>query len=279
MKPFAAMRLRQSGPPPAWTPASLTDLRNWYVSDNSANTLVSGELSVLADKSGNGNTATTLSGSSGNRAVLVASGLNGRTIWRSDSVSKRGFFIPAGNSTSSGASGLTLAVVHRTNPAQGTTDLNVLRINTNPGTFARSMIGRGRSANSNSVYAGGRRLDADSFAYAEDTTDQSNNWIFAVAVFDYANAAAYLSVNGTLTSNLSFQTAGTVTAANASSQGLGHNGIGSTGSAAYGDYGEALITRSAAGTGDRQKLEGYLAWQWGLEANLPSGHPYKSAPP
>ena len=29
----------------------------------------------------------------------------------------------------------------------------------------------------------------------------------------------------------------------------------------------------------RQKLEGYLAWKWGLEANLPAGHPYKSTPP
>lgn len=30
---------------------------------------------------------------------------------------------------------------------------------------------------------------------------------------------------------------------------------------------------------DRQKLEGYLAHKWGLEANLPVGHPYKVSPP
>ena len=30
---------------------------------------------------------------------------------------------------------------------------------------------------------------------------------------------------------------------------------------------------------DRQKLEGYLAWKWGLQASLPSDHPYKSAAP
>ena len=28
-----------------------------------------------------------------------------------------------------------------------------------------------------------------------------------------------------------------------------------------------------------QKMEGYLAWKWGLEGSLPVGHPYKSAPP
>jgi len=30
---------------------------------------------------------------------------------------------------------------------------------------------------------------------------------------------------------------------------------------------------------NRQKLEGYLAWKWGLEGNLPVGHPYKGAAP
>jgi hypothetical protein len=30
---------------------------------------------------------------------------------------------------------------------------------------------------------------------------------------------------------------------------------------------------------DCRKIEGYLAWKWGLQANLPSGHPYKSAAP
>ena len=32
-------------------------------------------------------------------------------------------------------------------------------------------------------------------------------------------------------------------------------------------------------TTTRQLIEGYLAWRWGLEGNLPSDHPYKSAAP
>lgn len=32
-------------------------------------------------------------------------------------------------------------------------------------------------------------------------------------------------------------------------------------------------------TDNQQKIEGYLAWKWGLEGNLPSGHPYKNAAP
>lgn len=30
---------------------------------------------------------------------------------------------------------------------------------------------------------------------------------------------------------------------------------------------------------DQAKMEGYLAWKWGIQANLPAAHPYKSAPP
>ena len=42
---------------------------------------------------------------------------------------------------------------------------------------------------------------------------------------------------------------------------------------------EAICINSALPTTDRQKLEGYLAHKWGLIANLPSGHPFKTTPP
>lgn len=42
---------------------------------------------------------------------------------------------------------------------------------------------------------------------------------------------------------------------------------------------ETLVSRTVLSTTDRQKLEGYLAHKWGMAANLPSDHPYKSAAP
>jgi hypothetical protein len=32
-------------------------------------------------------------------------------------------------------------------------------------------------------------------------------------------------------------------------------------------------------TSERQQIEGYMAWKWGLQENLPSTHPYKNYPP
>lgn len=46
-----------------------------------------------------------------------------------------------------------------------------------------------------------------------------------------------------------------------------------------GDIGAVLVFNSALNTDTRQKLEGYLAHQWGLDGNLPSDHPYKAFAP
>lgn len=42
---------------------------------------------------------------------------------------------------------------------------------------------------------------------------------------------------------------------------------------------EIIVTYDAISTLNRQKVEGYLAHKWGLEANLPVGHPYKTTGP
>ena len=46
-----------------------------------------------------------------------------------------------------------------------------------------------------------------------------------------------------------------------------------------GDIAEILVGGATLSTEDRQKIEGYLAHRYGLEGNLPSDHPYKSAAP
>jgi hypothetical protein len=46
-----------------------------------------------------------------------------------------------------------------------------------------------------------------------------------------------------------------------------------------GIIGEVIHYNGALTTEERQKLEGYLAWKWGLTSSLPSSHPYKNIPP
>jgi hypothetical protein len=42
---------------------------------------------------------------------------------------------------------------------------------------------------------------------------------------------------------------------------------------------EILIFTGDMSTDDRQTVEGYLAWKWGLQGNLPTAHPYKYLSP
>lgn len=45
-----------------------------------------------------------------------------------------------------------------------------------------------------------------------------------------------------------------------------------------GNVGEILFFNSTLSTQNFQVVEGYLAWKWGLQASLPSTHPYRNTP-
>lgn len=42
---------------------------------------------------------------------------------------------------------------------------------------------------------------------------------------------------------------------------------------------EIVLFSTVLSTADREKVEGYLAWKWGLQANLPTGHTYEDGAP
>jgi len=43
-----------------------------------------------------------------------------------------------------------------------------------------------------------------------------------------------------------------------------------------GNIAEILVYNNILTTGERQQVEGYLAWKWGLQSNLANNHPYKN---
>jgi hypothetical protein len=45
-----------------------------------------------------------------------------------------------------------------------------------------------------------------------------------------------------------------------------------------GDIGEIVVYFATLTDAQRQQVEGYLAWKWGLVASLPNGHPFKQPP-
>jgi hypothetical protein len=84
-------------------------------------------------------------------------------------------------------------------------------------------------------------------------------------VVNGASAGSAVFINGT--SAVSFTTAMTYPLSTASRYLL--CGFGFVGS-----VGEILTYSSVLTTGDRQTVEGYLAWKWGIQGRLPLTHPY-----
>lgn len=80
--------------------------------------------------------------------------------------------------------------------------------------------------------------------------------------------------NGTAKSTLAPIPAAVVSGIVALGNRFGANTFGMNGKMA-----EFVFVSGTMTTEDRQRLEGYLAWKWGLETNLPVDHPYKTTPP
>ncbi len=87
-----------------------------------------------------------------------------------------------------------------------------------------------------------------------------------------------------MASNALLDTATNFSITNSNFIGVQNNAAGNgplAGSYLNGDIGEVVVLRSSTVVTElqRQKLEGAMAWRWGLQANLPGGHPYRSSRP
>ena len=96
-----------------------------------------------------------------------------------------------------------------------------------------------------------------------------------VTLFDYQYTTSLVTLN------LNGLQAGSGTPP-VSYSGTGTSYIGSSTYAANNMYGtiyEIIYYNLSLTTNQFQQVEGYLAWKWGLQANLPANHPYKNSSP
>ena len=103
--------------------------------------------------------------------------------------------------------------------------------------------------------------------------------LFQVTI-DQVGDAVYEWITGTAQS-VSYAGYGPLTAstADANNDSLYIGTRGDNRTSFQGVFYEILAYNTVLSTTDREKIEGYLAWKWGLQANLPAAHPYLSAAP
>jgi hypothetical protein len=259
-----------------WTPVQLSTALWLDAADASTLTLNGSTVSQWRDKSGNARHVA--QATAANQPTRTLNGLAGRTVLTFDGADWL-FNATPGALIRNVAGGTMAAVIsYSVIPAVAGVPVGVV----NPTPNARFNLNL--QVPSAFLSTGARRLDTDTSASSSSSVAQAiNTPVIQVGVADFAGNSLQLFANGT------GATAGSYSSGAGNSSNTDANTLVVGGSSPddgvtvnnphSGFVGEVVITNTAMSTDDRQRLEGYLAWKWGLVASLPVTHPYRLSPP
>lgn len=256
-----------------WVPTDLTNQIAWYISDAPGNTLSSGLTTALADQSGNGWTASTagaganMTNTLNGRPVLRTSGSN---IFKSDA---------AGDGIARSSGAVSFFVVHRAISYDGASYPAIAAASFGSGssTLQTAVLRSETGWSAGSINLRTRPTTGQPGLEIGDNTDYGTNWLIVGTSRQYDQDDGYLRVNGTQTASGTMDSDG-ITQDTAMSIVIGNYNTDG-GDQWTQDIAEVIAVKNDIALSDREKLEGYLAWQWGLEGSLPVGHPYKNSAP
>jgi len=122
------------------------------------------------------------------------------------------------------------------------------------------------------------RLDSEGVNGLNGDTSGVSGEIIAGSIMDWTNADGWVYLNGTEDGeDLAFGTSGSTSNTNSLELSVGAANGG--GIRWFQSYIREIVAVDVVDTDTRQRIEGYLAWKWNLEDELPVDHPYKNHPP
>jgi hypothetical protein len=268
-----------------WNPSMIQTALWLDAADSSTVTTISDAVSQWNDKSGNSRNASQSTALA--RPAYTQNALNGRAVVSFDGSNDILGFTDSTLGTN--VSGLSYLAVFRPNQPS-TSDYRAL-FDLNAGGISSSSDRNTIYLRQNTTEIGGRRLDADSYQFLQFGDISSASYCLCSIVVNYSSATLGGSLNGASLSLRSggFQAAGNTSNTNSQTISLGSTSggvppannsfVALSNGAVNCDLAEFVVIQSAVSDANRQKTEGYLAHKWGLTANLPSDHPYKTVGP
>lgn len=269
--------------PVPWTPADLAAAPKIWLDDDSAITEVSGAVSQWNDLSGAAMHLTQTSSSL--RPVALAAAINGRRAIRFDGTND-GLEFTSGSQLDmmrNVGAGWCLSVVKKRS-ADGVATVRTVAWLEGGGTnslrFA-AFVGEGPNPNVPSLAV--RRLDADSDAQLRASSGYSStDWHVTISQMNWSTRAAEIRRDGVSIASNATLTAAAGNTQDTRSTRLRVGAWGVSGAVFPANIDLACLIMgggSLPSAGEIEKLEGWAAWRYGLQANLPGGHPYESSPP
>lgn len=250
-----------------WTPKAVSTSIWLDAADSTTITLNGSNVSQWSDKSGNSRHIS--QGTAASQPTYAATGLNGQGLITFD-----------------GSNDILLNASVGANGINNFTIISVFRLITGTGDDIPICIGetnavggcRGfyRNTGGTTMSFGGWQYDVVGSAYSYDIG--GDHHIFGLANPKLARPDNAILMRDGLTTTYSTSGGDLVAATNGFSVGSLR---GTLVSSFYTNMSvaEIVVFYSTITTEVRQKLEGYLAWKWGLQSKLPAGHPYKDSPP
>jgi len=241
-----------------WTPAVLRPSAWFDAADLSTITVATG-ISEWRDKSGFGNHVSQATGA--DQPAYTVRGLNGLNVITFDG--SRDFLT---NSTYSFPTVYSIYAVGRSNALSYARLLNVGETTDTTGFV-------GSNSNNYATFFGNQVTWNDVTANTPNQSVTSTSILGIVKDNAVGGAVPYFNGTAQNTKN------GTTVSATGFVLGRGTVGAGSANQRWNGIIAETIILPALSTTAQRQSIEGYLAWKWGLVANLPAAHPFKNRPP
>ena len=268
-----------AAPAAPWTPADLgASLALWLDADDASTIALNGTtVSQWDDKSGNGNHVS--NGTAATQPEYLAAGWNGKPTLSFTETGQE-FLFKTGVSNYASNSDFTLAgafeflqIVRQWDMIAGWRN-----IANSSGSSGGVPILQGMS---NAQEIGYHNTDQIDTRIAVSVTNRTGKKIATISRSGGTNGnGGDATVTSTGWSQPTYITNATQTWSSASSTGFQVGGKQQSATQYGSKYiSEVVGCNTKLSTDDRQKLEGYLAHKWGLEADLPADHPYKVSPP
>lgn len=244
-------------PAPAFSPASLTNLSLWLDAADPA-----GSGSVPS----NGTTLTTWTDKSGNSRNLGVG--SGTTSWNMNSVRLNSSYMSVTSSVD--LANFSFFIVSMSPTATFNQAVFGARPNTSPVYNSTDGFAFYMDGNTNST----RFYGTPDKYYAESITTSSP---FLSVFTGASNGVLGVWLNGTSRGEVIMATRTTTAQGFAVGAEWGGSSYSNIASSAH--IYEIVVYNTTLTTLQRQQIEGYLAWKWGLQTSLPTNHPYYSARP
>lgn len=261
-----------------WTPDLASDLMLWLdAADTSTITEVSGEASVWADKSGNGNDADD-SSTSARRPATGTVTQNGLNVLDFDGTAN---YLNAGNLGGKAASFTVYVVASPDNISKSTQAICAVSDATGAAwnVWAAVML-RSVRLNDYEAFIGNGVNDWQQVVTTDNPVTQGQFGIFGQTYQAGNTTISMISPDVARTTTSPSGGTNTNTPGTAYDFCVGNLGTMSAGNWFYdGKVAEVVIYDRVLTSEERDRLEGYLAHKWGLESQLNASHPYKTYPP